>query len=66
MKRSLSLLVLAAALALGACDNSAEPTKANTDTINKNPQVDQDARPKSTTGGSTIGGDQPVTAPESK
>ncbi|TPM11379.1 hypothetical protein FJ960_01130 [Mesorhizobium sp. B2-3-11] len=61
MKKSLSLLVSAAALALGACDDSTEPTKANTDAINKNPQVDQDARPKSTTGG-----DQPVTAPESK
>ncbi|ESY74892.1 hypothetical protein NKJ90_21425 [Mesorhizobium sp. M0051] len=61
MKKSLSLLVFAAALALGACDNSTEPTKANTDTIDKNPQVDQDARSKSTTGG-----DQPVKAPESK
>jgi hypothetical protein len=38
-----------------------EPTKANTDTVNKNPHVDQDDRSKSTTGG-----DQPVTAPESK
>lgn len=61
MKRFLWLMVLAAVLALGACDNSTEPTKANTDTINKNPQVDQDARPKSMTGG-----DQPATAAESK
>jgi hypothetical protein len=61
MKRFLWLLVLAPVLALGACDNSTEPTKANTDTINKNPQVDQDARPKSMTGG-----DQPATAAESK
>ncbi|MGX7877410.1 hypothetical protein ACVDG5_036590 [Mesorhizobium sp. ORM6] len=27
-------------LALAACDNSTEPMKANTDTVNKNPQVD--------------------------
>ncbi|TPK66547.1 hypothetical protein FJ546_07260 [Mesorhizobium sp. B2-4-19] len=59
--RTLSLLILATGLALAACDNSTEPTKANTDTVNKNPQVDKDARPKSTTGG-----DQPATAPPSK
>ncbi|ESY66890.1 immunogenic protein (bcsp31-1) [Mesorhizobium sp. LNHC232B00] len=49
---------MATALALGACDNNTEPMKANTDAVNKNPQVDQDARPKSTTGG-----DQPATVP---
>lgn len=59
--RPLSLLILVAGLALAACDNSTEPTKANTDTINKNPPVDQDARPKSTTGG-----DQPAMAPAGK
>ena len=59
--RILSLLVLAAGLALAACDNSIEPTKANTDTVNKNPTVDQDARPKSTTGG-----DQPAAVLPSK
>ncbi|AEH87468.1 MULTISPECIES: hypothetical protein [Mesorhizobium] len=61
MRSPLSFLVLAATLALGACDNNSEPTKANTDTVNKNPQVDQDARPKSTTGG-----DQPATVPQNK
>ncbi|MBZ9797283.1 hypothetical protein [Mesorhizobium sp. ES1-4] len=55
MKRFLPFLFLAACLALGACDNSTEPTKANTDTINKNPPIEQDTRPKSTTGG-----DQPA------
>ncbi|RWC64257.1 hypothetical protein [Mesorhizobium sp.] len=59
--RTLSLLVVVTGLALAACDNSTEPTKANTDTVNKNPQVDQDARAKSTTGG-----DQPVVVPQSK
>ncbi|MER8631030.1 hypothetical protein NKI77_13080 [Mesorhizobium opportunistum] len=58
MRSPLSFLVLATALALGACDNNTEPMKANTDAVNKNPQVDQDARPKSTTGG-----DQPATVP---
>ncbi|ESY86840.1 hypothetical protein NKI94_04925 [Mesorhizobium australicum] len=60
MTRFLSFLVLATGLALTACDNSTEPTKANTDTVTKNPPVDQDARPQSTTGG-----DQP-TAPATK
>ena len=59
--RPILFLVLGTALALGACDNNTEPLKANTDTVNKNPQVDQDARPKSTTGG-----DQPATAPQGK
>ncbi|ADV12885.1 MULTISPECIES: hypothetical protein [Mesorhizobium] len=58
MKRFFSFLVLAAALALGACDNNTEPMKA---TSNKNPQVDQAARP-----GPTTGGDQPATVPQSK
>lgn len=48
--RTLSLLVVVTGLALAACDNSTEPTKANTDTVNKNPPVDQDARAKSTIG----------------
>ncbi|RUZ76076.1 hypothetical protein EN943_18490 [Mesorhizobium sp. M7A.F.Ca.US.006.01.1.1] len=61
MKRFFSLLVLAAVLALGACDNNTEPMKANTGTNNKNPKVDQAARPESTTGG-----DQPATVPQSK
>ncbi|TRC93117.1 hypothetical protein FJV76_19220 [Mesorhizobium sp. WSM4303] len=56
-----SCLILAVGLALAACDNSTQPTKANTDTVNKSPQVDQDARPKSTTGG-----DQPVAPSQSK
>jgi ABC-type enterochelin transport system substrate-binding protein len=59
MKMALPFLVVAACLALGACENNTEPTKANTDTVNKNPPVDQDARPKSTTGG-----DQPATVPQ--
>lgn len=59
--KTLSFLALAAVVALGACDNSTEPTKANTDAVNKSPPIEQDVRPKSTTGG-----DQPVTAPESK
>ncbi|RWC55126.1 hypothetical protein [Mesorhizobium sp.] len=59
MKRPLSFLVLAAVLALGACDNNIEPMKADTETVTKNPQVDQDARPKSTTGG-----DQATTVPQ--
>ncbi|QKC83571.1 hypothetical protein [Mesorhizobium sp. NZP2077] len=59
--KTLPLLILVAGLALAACDNSTEPTKANTDTVNKNPTVDQDTRPKSTTGG-----DQPATVPPSK
>lgn len=61
MKNTLSFLAMAAVLSLGACDNSTEPTKANTDTVNKSPPIDKDVRPKSTTGG-----DQPATAPESK
>ncbi|MBZ9776087.1 hypothetical protein [Mesorhizobium sp. CO1-1-8] len=60
MKRFFSLPVLATFLALGACDNNTEPMKANTGTI-KNPQVDQAARPESTTGG-----DQPATVPQSQ
>jgi hypothetical protein len=59
--KTLSLLILVAGLALAACDNNTEPMKANADAVNKNPQVDQDARPQSTTGG-----DQPVTVPPSK
>ncbi|TJV22421.1 MAG: hypothetical protein E5Y04_20535 [Mesorhizobium sp.] len=61
MKRFFSLLVLAAGLALGACDNNIEPMKANTGTINKNPQVDQAARPESATGD-----DKPAIAPQSQ
>ncbi|MER9373002.1 hypothetical protein [Mesorhizobium sp. M7A.F.Ca.US.010.02.1.1] len=61
MKRFFLLLVLAAVLALGACDNNIEPMKANTGTINKNPQIDQAARLESTTGG-----DQPATVPQGK
>jgi hypothetical protein len=59
--KTLSLLILVAGLTLAACDNNTEPMKANTDAVNKNPQVDQDARPQSTTGG-----DQPVAVPASK
>jgi hypothetical protein len=57
--RTVSLLV--ASLGLAACDYSTKPTKANIDTVNRNPQIGQDARPKSTTGG-----DHPATAPVSK
>jgi hypothetical protein len=56
--KTLSLLILVAGLTLAGCDNSTEPTKANTDTVNMNPMVDQDARP--------TGGDQPATVPPSK
>ncbi|RWC48748.1 MAG: hypothetical protein EOS55_10605 [Mesorhizobium sp.] len=48
--RTLSLPGVVTGLALAACDNSTEPTKANTGTVNKNLPVDQDARAKSTTG----------------
>ena len=61
MKTSLSVLALAATSCARPATTAPEPTKANTDTVNKNPHVDQDARSKSTTGG-----DQPVTASESK
>ncbi|CAN7568459.1 hypothetical protein [Mesorhizobium sp. LjRoot246] len=57
MKRPLPFLVLAAVLALGACDNNIEPTKANAETVTKNPQVDQDTK-------STTGGDQPTAVPQ--
>ncbi|MDX8466308.1 hypothetical protein RFM26_11510 [Mesorhizobium sp. VK23B] len=49
------LLALAAGLALAACDNSVQPTKAPSDTINQNPQVDKNPVPKSTTGGDQQG-----------
>jgi hypothetical protein len=57
----LPFLILTGVLAVGACNNSTEPTKANTDTVNKNPPIDQNVRPKSTTGG-----EQPATAAGSK
>ena len=53
------LLALVAGLALAACDNSVQPTKAPGDEVNQNPQVDKNPVPKSTTGG-----DQPGTPPK--
>ncbi|WP_292354968.1 hypothetical protein [Mesorhizobium sp.] len=49
------LLALAAGLALAACDNSVQPTKAPAD---QSPQIDKNPVPKSTTGGG-----QPATQP---
>lgn len=54
MKLSIPL-ALAAVLAVAACDNNIQPTKAPVD---QNPQVDKNPVPKSTTGG-----DQPATPP---
>ncbi|RWG55290.1 MAG: hypothetical protein EOQ64_17300 [Mesorhizobium sp.] len=56
MKKLPVLLALAAGLGLAACDNSVQPTKAPSDTVDKNPQVDKNPVPQSTTGG-----DQPGT-----
>ncbi|CDX19417.1 conserved exported hypothetical protein [Mesorhizobium sp. ORS 3324] len=56
MKKLPMLLALAAVLALAACDNSIQPTKAPAD---QNPQVDKNPVPKSTTGGG-----QPGTPPK--
>lgn len=42
--RTLSLLVVITDPALAAWDHSTEPTKANPDTANKNPSVDQPRR----------------------
>jgi len=56
MKKLPVLLALAAGLALAACDNSVQPTKAPAD---QNPQVDKNPVPKSTTGG-----EQPGTPPK--
>ncbi|WP_292116813.1 hypothetical protein [Mesorhizobium sp.] len=47
------LLALAAGLALAACDNSVQPTKAPA--VDQNPQVDKNPVPKSTTGGDQQG-----------
>jgi hypothetical protein len=58
MKKLPVLLALAAGLVLAACDNSVQPTKAPGDEVNRNPQVDKNPVPKSTTGG-----DQQGTAP---
>ncbi|WP_189350268.1 MULTISPECIES: hypothetical protein [unclassified Mesorhizobium] len=46
------LLALAAGLALAACDNSVQPTKAPAD---QSPQIDKNPVPKSTTGGDQQG-----------
>lgn len=59
MKKLPVLLAFAAGLALAACDNSIPPTKAPSDEVNQNPQVDKNPVPKSTTGG-----DQQGTAPK--
>ncbi|WP_292470187.1 hypothetical protein [Mesorhizobium sp.] len=56
MMKLLVLLALAAGLALAACDNSVQPTKAPAD---QTPQLDKNPVPKSTTGG-----DQPGTPPK--
>ena len=56
MKKLPVLLALAAGLALAACDDSVQPTKAPAD---QNPQFDKNPVPKSTTGG-----DQPGTPPK--
>jgi hypothetical protein len=53
------LLACAAGLALAACDNSTPPTKAPSNTVDQNPQVDKNPVPRSTTGG-----DQPGTPPK--
>ncbi|RWF38292.1 MAG: hypothetical protein EOS65_24005 [Mesorhizobium sp.] len=45
-------MLLALGLALAACDNSVQPTKAPVD---QNPQVDKNPVPKSTTGGDQQG-----------
>ncbi|WP_292569221.1 hypothetical protein [Mesorhizobium sp.] len=47
------LLALAAGLALAACDNSVQPTKAPA--VDQTPQVDKNPVPKSTTGGDQQG-----------
>lgn len=49
------LLTLSVGLALAACDNSVQPTKAPGDEVNQNPQVDKNPVPKSTTGGDQQG-----------
>ena len=59
MKKLPVLLALAAGLALAACDNSIPPTKAPSDEVNQNPQVDKNPVPQSSTGG-----DQQGTAPK--
>jgi hypothetical protein len=59
MKKLPMLLACAAGLALAACDNSTPPTKAPSNTVDQNPQVDKNPVPKSTTGG-----DQPGTPPK--
>lgn len=66
MTRLPFLSALVAALALASCSNEAgpiqgnttEPTQSNTNTVDPNPEVDKDPRPKTTTGG-----DQPGTPP---
>lgn len=68
MTRLSYLSALVAALALAGCSNEpeptqggtggTEPTQSNTNTVDQNPEVDKDPRPKTTTGG-----DQPGTPP---
>jgi hypothetical protein len=68
MTRLSFLSAFVAALTLAACSNEAEPTQggtggteptqSNTNTVDQNPEVDKDPRPKTTTGG-----DQPGTPP---